>query len=97
MAPTSAAWKGRRVGSFGRAAVLSFYPSKNLTVMGDGGAVLTDDEDLAVHVRRLRDHGRRSKDVHAEVGFNLRFNEIQAAIAWRPPPCRRPSGSWTRS
>ncbi len=75
-----AAWKGRRVGSFGRAAVLSFYPSKNLTVMGDGGAVLTDDEDLAVHVRRLRDHGRRSKDVHAEVGFNLRFNEIQAAI-----------------
>lgn len=75
-----AAWKGRRVGSFGRAAVLSFYPSKNLTVMGDGGAVLTDDEDVAAHVRRLRDHGRRSKDVHAEVGFNLRFNEIQAAI-----------------
>jgi dTDP-4-amino-4,6-dideoxygalactose transaminase len=74
-----AAWHGRRVGTFGRAGAFSFYPSKNLTVMGDGGVLVTDDEDLAARCRRLRDHGRLSKDVHAEVGFNLRFNEIQAA------------------
>jgi len=60
--------------------VFSFYPSKNLTVMGDGGAVVTDDDEIAGRCRRLRDHGRLNKDVHAEVGFNLRFNDIQAAI-----------------
>jgi dTDP-4-amino-4,6-dideoxygalactose transaminase len=75
-----AAWGGQRVGSFGRAAVFSFYPSKNLTVMGDGGAVVTDDDEIAARCRRLRDHGRLNKDVHSEVGFNLRFNDIQAAI-----------------
>ena len=75
-----AEWNGDKVGSFGRAAVFSFYPSKNLTVMGDGGAVVTDDDEIAARCRRLRDHGRLNKDVHAEVGFNLRFNEIQAAV-----------------
>jgi dTDP-3-amino-3,4,6-trideoxy-alpha-D-glucose transaminase len=75
-----AAWRGQRIGSFGRAAVFSFYPSKNLTVMGDGGAVVTDDDEIAARCRRLRDHGRVNKDVHSEVGFNLRFNDIQAAI-----------------
>ena len=76
-----AAWKGRRVGSFGRAAVYSFYPSKNLPVMGDGGALLTNDDEIAGRCRRLRDHGRLNKDIHGEVGFNLRFNELQAAAA----------------
>jgi dTDP-4-amino-4,6-dideoxygalactose transaminase len=76
-----ASWQGQRVGSFGRAAVYSFYPSKNLPVMGDGGAVLTSDDAVAARCRRLRDHGRLNKDVHAEVGFNLRFNELQAAAA----------------
>jgi dTDP-4-amino-4,6-dideoxygalactose transaminase len=75
-----AAWHGKRVGGFGRAGVFSFYPSKNLTVMGDGGAIVTDDDEIAARCRRLRDHGRLNKDVHAEVGFNLRFNDIQAAI-----------------
>jgi dTDP-4-amino-4,6-dideoxygalactose transaminase len=75
-----AAYKGRRVGSFGRAAAFSFYPSKNLTVMGDGGIVVTDDDDIALRCRRLRDHGRLNKDVHAELGFNLRFNDVQAAV-----------------
>lgn len=75
-----AAWQGRRVGAFGRAGCFSFYPSKNLTVMGDGGIVVTDDGDLAAHCRRLRNHGRLTKDVHSELGFNLRFNEIQAAV-----------------
>jgi dTDP-4-amino-4,6-dideoxygalactose transaminase len=74
-----AAWGSQVVGSFGRAAALSFYPSKNLPAMGDGGAVLTSDDEVAARCRRLRDHGRLSKDVHAEVGFNLRFSELQAA------------------
>ncbi|MBI2216162.1 MAG: DegT/DnrJ/EryC1/StrS family aminotransferase [Candidatus Rokubacteria bacterium] len=75
-----AAWDGRRVGSFGRAAAFSFYPSKNLTVMGDGGVLVTSDDEIGARARRLRDHGRLNKDVHAEIGFNLRFNEIQAAV-----------------
>jgi dTDP-4-amino-4,6-dideoxygalactose transaminase len=75
-----AAWDDRRVGAFGRAAAFSFYPSKNLTVMGDGGLLVTDDDEIAARGRRLRDHGRLNKDVHAEVGFNLRFNDVQAAV-----------------
>jgi len=75
-----AAWQGKKVGGFGRAGAFSFYPSKNLTVMGDGGLLVTDDDDVAARCRRLRDHGRLNKDVHAEVGFNLRFNDIQAAV-----------------
>ena len=75
-----AAWDGRRVGSFGRAGAFSFYSSKNLTVMGDGGVLVTDDDEIAARSRRLRDHGRVNKDVHAEIGFNLRFNDLQAAI-----------------
>jgi dTDP-4-amino-4,6-dideoxygalactose transaminase len=74
-----AEWDGRRVGGFGRAAAFSFYPSKNLPAMGDGGAIVTSDDEIAARCRRLRDHGRLEKDVHAEVGFNLRFNELQAA------------------
>jgi dTDP-4-amino-4,6-dideoxygalactose transaminase len=75
-----AAWQQRRVGSFGAASVLSFYPSKNLTVLGDGGVVLTDDDHLAGRCRRLRNHGRMRRDLHEEVGFNLRFNDVQAAV-----------------
>jgi dTDP-4-amino-4,6-dideoxygalactose transaminase len=47
--------------------------------MGDGGAILTGDDELAARCRRLRDHGRLNKDVHVEIGFNLRFNDLQAA------------------
>jgi len=75
-----AAWRGKNVGGFGRAGAFSFYPSKNLTVMGDGGILVTDEDEVASRARRLRDHGRLNKDAHAEVGFNLRFNEIQAAV-----------------
>ena len=75
-----AAWQGKKVGGFGRAGAFSFYPSKNLSVMGDGGLLVTDDDDVAARCRRLRDHGRLNKDVHAEIGFNLRFNDIQAAV-----------------
>ena len=69
-----------RVGALGTAGVFSFYPSKNLTVCGDGGCVMTNDDAIAERVRMLRDHGRRTKFTHELVGFNLRFNEIQAAI-----------------
>ena len=75
-----ARWQEKKVGGFGRAGAFSFYPSKNLTVMGDGGILVTDDDEVAARCRRIRDHGRLNKDVHAEVGFNLRFNEIQAAV-----------------
>lgn len=74
-----AEWNGRRVGGFGRAAVFSFYPSKNLPGMGDGGAILTSDDEVVARCRRLRDHGRVDRNVHAEIGFNLRFSELQAA------------------
>jgi dTDP-4-amino-4,6-dideoxygalactose transaminase len=69
----------RPVGCLGDAAVLSFYPSKNLPVLGDGGAFLTQDARTAERVRMLRNHGRRDKHTHELVGWNLRFNEIQAA------------------
>ncbi len=75
-----ALYRNRPVGSIGTAAAFSFYPSKNLTVLGDGGCVLTDDSAIAERVRMLRDHGRRSKYTHEVPGFNLRFNEIQAAV-----------------
>ncbi len=70
----------KTVGSFGRTGCFSFYPSKNLTVFGDGGMVTTDDDEIARTVRLLRDHGRTDKYTHVVVGFNLRFNEIQAAV-----------------
>jgi dTDP-4-amino-4,6-dideoxygalactose transaminase len=71
---------GRKVGSIGRAGCFSFYPSKNLTVFGDGGMVTTDDSKIAERVRLLRDHGRSDKYTHVEVGYNLRFNDVQAAV-----------------
>jgi len=75
-----AKWKGKRVGSYGNHAAFSFYPSKNLTVYGDGGAIATEDEQIARAVTMLRNHGRKDKYLHEKVGYNLRFNEIQAAI-----------------
>jgi dTDP-4-amino-4,6-dideoxygalactose transaminase len=75
-----ARYKGKRVGSMGVAGCFSFYPSKNLTVFGDGGMVVTSDEGIAQTCRMLRDHGRKEKYEHELVGYNLRFNEIQAAV-----------------
>jgi perosamine synthetase len=75
-----AKWKGRRAGSYGQHAAFSFYPSKNLTVYGDGGAIATEDEEIARKVTMLRNHGRKDKYLHEKVGYNLRFNEIQAAV-----------------
>ena len=75
-----ARFKAKRVGSLGLAGVFSFFPSKNLTVMGDGGCITTNDTALAADLRMLRDHGRKSKYIHEAVGYNYRFNEIQAAV-----------------
>ncbi len=70
----------RPVGAIGRTGCFSFYPSKNITVFGDGGMVTTDDDDVAARIRLLRDHGRSDKYTHVRVGFNLRFNDVQAAV-----------------
>src|SRR5438552_10971324 len=75
-----ARFNGKRVGAMGIAGAFSFFPSKNLTVMGDGGCITTNDAALADKLRMLRNHGRKTKYVHDLVGYNLRFNEIQAAI-----------------
>src|SRR5215468_7463472 len=75
-----AKWKGKRAGSYGEHAAFSFYPSKNLTCYGDGGAIATSDDEIARRVTMLRNHGRKDKYLHEKVGFNLRFNEIQAAV-----------------
>lgn len=75
-----AKWKGKRAGSYGEHAAFSFYPSKNLTVYGDGGAIATNDPEIARKVTMLRNHGRKDKYLHEKVGYNLRFNEINAAV-----------------
>ena len=75
-----AEYRGQRVGSIAGVGVFSFYPSKNLTVMGDGGCITTNDSALAAKLRMLRNHGESAKYVHEFVGYNFRFNEIQAAI-----------------
>jgi dTDP-3-amino-3,4,6-trideoxy-alpha-D-glucose transaminase len=71
---------GRPVGSFGVAAAFSFYPTKNLGALGDGGAVTTSDGQLAARLKRLRNGGQTSRYHHQEVGVNSRLDELQAAI-----------------
>jgi dTDP-4-amino-4,6-dideoxygalactose transaminase len=80
---------GRPVGSFGAAAAFSFYPTKNLGALGDGGAITTADAETAAHLRRLRNGGQTDKYHHGEFGVNSRLDEMQAAIlrarlAWLP-------------
>jgi dTDP-4-amino-4,6-dideoxygalactose transaminase len=75
-----ARYRGARVGSIGDAAAFSFYPSKNLGAMGDGGAVTTRDAELAERVRALGSYGSRTKGEFEVAGFNSRLSEMQAAI-----------------
>ncbi|MFP4171017.1 MAG: DegT/DnrJ/EryC1/StrS family aminotransferase [Methanomassiliicoccales archaeon] len=75
-----AEFRGSRVGSLGRAGCFSFYPTKNMTVGGDGGMVTTDDQELADTVRKLRDCGRVSKYLHDVFGFTARLNTSNAAF-----------------
>lgn len=75
-----AEYKGRKAGSLGDAAGFSFYPSKNLGALGDAGAVTTDDEELALKVRALRNYGSHRKYYNMYKGHNSRLDEIQAAF-----------------
>jgi dTDP-4-amino-4,6-dideoxygalactose transaminase len=72
--------EGRAVGSFGIAAAYSFYPTKNLGALGDGGAITTSDRGLSERLKRLRNGGQVDRYHHAEFGVNSRLDEIQAAI-----------------
>jgi dTDP-4-amino-4,6-dideoxygalactose transaminase len=72
--------QGRDAGTFGRAGCFSFYPGKNLGAYGEAGAIVTDDAELAQHVRRLRDHAQASRHVHVEIGFNARMEGFQGAV-----------------
>ncbi len=71
---------GRPVGTIGIAAAISFYPTKNLGALGDGGAVITRDAQIAARVKRLRNGGQTSRYRHEEPGGNSRLDEMQAAI-----------------
>ena len=71
---------GRPVGTFGVAGAFSFYPTKNLGALGDGGAILTNDARLAARLKRLRNGGQTSRYHHQEAGVNTRLDEMQAAI-----------------
>ena len=76
----SATCNGRPVGSDGAAAAYSFYPTKNLGALGDGGALTTNDAGLAARAKRLRNGGQTDKYRHEEFGVNSRLDEMQAAI-----------------
>ena len=75
-----AEYRGRRTGSLGRAAAFSFYPTKNLGALGDGGAVVTNDGEIADRARLLRNYGERDRFEHVLRGRNSRLDELQAAI-----------------
>ncbi len=75
-----AEYAGVRVGSLGDAAAFSFYPTKNLAALGDGGMLATSREDVASAARSLRDHGASGRYVHDRLGYASRLDELQAAV-----------------
>ena len=75
-----AKYKGKRVGGLGDASGFSFYPSKNLGALGDGGAVTTNDQELSIKVNLLRNYGSKTKYQNEVKGFNSRLDELQAAF-----------------
>ncbi len=76
----AARFAGRPAGTVGQLAATSFYPTKNLGAMGDGGAILTDSAEIAEDVRKMRDYGQSRKYVHDVIGYNSRLDELQAAF-----------------
>jgi len=75
-----ARYKGKRIGAHGDAVAWSFYPGKNLGALGDGGAVTTNDPEIADRIRVLRNYGSRVKYVNEEQGYNSRLDSLQAAV-----------------
>ncbi len=75
-----AEFNGKKIGSYGDTGCFSFYVAKNMTVDGDGGIVVTNNDEIADKIRLLRNHGRKVKYKHEVLGYNYRFNEINAAI-----------------
>ncbi len=76
----AALWKGRAAGTFGVWGAYSFYPTKNLGAIGDGGAIITDQEEIANKAGILRNYGQSQRYHHPERGLNSRLDELQAAI-----------------
>ncbi|AUS99369.1 Cys/Met metabolism pyridoxal-phosphate-dependent enzyme [Nostoc sp. CENA543] len=77
---TGAMWDGKKVGSIGNFGCFSFYPTKNLGACGDGGAVTTNDPELAAKVRIIKEHGQKNRYQYEEIGVNSRLDAIQAVI-----------------
>lgn len=75
-----ATYKGQKIGSMGQLGTLSFFPSKNLGAFGDGGAILSNDEELIQHARMIANHGSKKKYFNEIVGVNSRLDALQAAI-----------------
>jgi dTDP-4-amino-4,6-dideoxygalactose transaminase len=75
-----ARYRGKRAGQFGKIACFSFYPGKNLGAYGEGGALVTNDADIAQRARSLRDHAQSQKYFHDEVGYNYRMDSFQGAV-----------------
>jgi dTDP-4-amino-4,6-dideoxygalactose transaminase len=75
-----ARWNGKMAGTFGAFGAYSFYPTKNLGCMGDGGAIITNSDDIAEHANVLRNYGQSERYHHPELGMNSRLDEMQAAL-----------------
>jgi dTDP-4-amino-4,6-dideoxygalactose transaminase len=73
-------YKGVKVGGLGEIGCFSFYPTKNLGCYGDGGILVTNNEELAIKLRKMRNYGQSQKNYHDFVGVNSRLDELQAAI-----------------
>lgn len=77
---SGSSYQGKKLGTFGIMNCFSFYPTKNLGALGDGGAIVTDNYKLAQIAREIRDYGQKSKYIHSRYGLNSRLDEMQAAL-----------------
>ena len=75
-----AIYKNKKIGGFGDMSCFSFYPGKNLGAYGEGGAIVTNNEDYYTRINRLRNHGSTERYYHEELGYNMRMDGIQAAV-----------------
>jgi dTDP-4-amino-4,6-dideoxygalactose transaminase len=77
---TGAEWHGQKVGSIGDIGCFSFFPTKNLGGCGDGGAITTNNPELAAQIRMIKEHGSKERYLHEVIGVNSRLDAIQAVI-----------------